>query len=242
MPYIECPGCGRELFATDEELENGQLFECAGCNCRFQAPPEDDSEPAPQAAGMPKATRLAILIGLVILVPAILLELGWLTVRLSQRAAAIAVAKPPTTRPRGHSPEIDTPPPQAAPAAGEVMVGLTMLPLMIGGVVGLVGLSRRCPSCGRWWAKRHVGRTVVESKKAYGIVRRHGESHTHGSYGGLGSRGGWYSGSSSHRTQRSWEERAPVIRTTFLVDYQCRNCSFAWDKKQVEGREDFERK
>jgi hypothetical protein len=242
MPTIECPRCGRELPASDEELENGQLFECAGCNTRFQAPPPDDSASMPQPVGMAKGTRLAIQVGFFVLVPALLLEMVWLAVSMSNRAAAIAAANPTAIRPRGHAGQVDEPTPQNAPAAGDLVVGLIVLPSMVGGIVSLVGLSRRCPSCRRWWAKQHVGRTIVESRKAYGIVRRHGESHTHGHYGGFGShRTGSYTGSSSHRTYSSWEERVPVVRTTFLVNYQCRYCSFAWDKTEVEEHEDFER-
>jgi hypothetical protein len=250
MPTIQCPKCGRKLPASDEELESGQLFECARCNTRFQAPPADDTTRSPQPVGMAKGTRLAIQVGLFVLVPALLL--CWLAVGISHRAAATAAANPTTTHPRGHSQQIDEPPQENARSLENVAGPFIVLFVMVGTVVGTVGAivshaghDRRCPTCGRWWAKQHVGRTMVEEEEAYGIVRRHGESSTHGSYGGsyggYGSRGGWHSGSSSHRTHSSWEERVPVIRTTFLVHFRCRYCAFAWDKTGVEEYEDFDR-
>jgi hypothetical protein len=92
-----------------------------------------------------------------------------------------------------------------------------------------------CPHCGRWKAVRCFGRRILERKKCFGIVIRRGHSSTYGmihtSKGGVPT---------SSQTSSQWEERVPVIRTTYEYKMRCRFCRMVWHEEDVAEVEDFE--
>lgn len=122
---------------------------------------------------------------------------------------------------------------------------------VVGGVVavGLCALSwalrTACPACGRLWARRYLGESVAERKECYGLVTRSAWSTSGGSYTGSSYTPGHmptsYSGSDSSSGSTSWEERVPVIRTTYRLHYECCHCLHLWEGKRVEQVEDFDR-
>jgi hypothetical protein len=140
----------------------------------------------------------------------------------------------------------------AAPAtAGLLVVGLLSMLFVLALVVGLIALiiltsiGTVCPECGKRWARVFVKRRIIEQKKCYGLVTRHAHS----------SSSGWISGTSSHTGSihhtshggtvhssgtTSWNERVPVIRTTYLMHYQCKYCQASWTEEKVEQVEDFD--
>jgi hypothetical protein len=59
------------------------------------------------------------------------------------------------------------------------------------------------------------------------------------SYGPGGSTT-YHSGSVSSSGGTSWQERVPVIRTTYGLRYRCRYCGERWEEERVEQVEDFD--
>jgi hypothetical protein len=111
--------------------------------------------------------------------------------------------------------------------------------LVIGLVVIIAGLNSTCPVCGKWWASISVRRTVHDQRRCYGLVRRSAHSNSIGWIVGGGN------GSSSWTTvgtsATSWQERVPVVRTTYLLHHKCRDCESEWTTTEVREQEDFGR-
>lgn len=112
-----------------------------------------------------------------------------------------------------------------------VAVGVVAICLTISGVDA-------CPSCKKWWARLVTGKRIVERKKCYGLVTRHGHSRC----------GGFVSGPRAAESQTysrsqsaSWQERAPVIKTTYEYDCSCKYCGHIWAEEKTVQVEDFDR-
>jgi hypothetical protein len=118
--------------------------------------------------------------------------------------------------------------------------------VILGVILIITGTMTACPKCGKWWARVYLGRTTLEKKRCYGLVTRYAHS----------SSTGWISGTSRHSGSihdtshdgivhssgtTSWQERVPVIRTTYELHYECKYCQAHWTKVRVEQVEDFER-
>jgi hypothetical protein len=134
---------------------------------------------------------------------------------------------------------------------GGVVFLLLLAAAVVGGVVGLVsvliGGLAACPECKKWWARVLIGRRVIEVEKCYGLVTRTAYTSTSGSVSLSGN--DWRCGSTGHQTysgsthssgSTSWQERVPVIRTTFLLTYECKFCHARWAEEKVEQVEDFD--
>lgn len=115
------------------------------------------------------------------------------------------------------------------------------------------GTKNACVRCRRWWARLFQAIVILNQKKCYGLVTRSSSTFISGggsTYGGgsVGDRatcgGQHYSGSSSTSWTASgnttWEERAPVIRTTYQLQYLCQFCGEMWEEEKVEEFEDFD--
>jgi hypothetical protein len=120
---------------------------------------------------------------------------------------------------------------------------------LIGGPIALIvwitSVGTTCPECGKWWAKTLVKRRIIEQKKCYGLVTRTAHTGSIGSVLGTSS----HTGSVHHKSHTgmtfgsgstSWRERVPVIRTTYLMYYQCKYCQASWTEERVEQVEDFD--
>jgi hypothetical protein len=124
-----------------------------------------------------------------------------------------------------------------------VVVGGLLVVLLVGVVIA--GRPTICPDCKRWWARVLVSRQPVERKKCYGLVTRRAYTRSSGSVSGAAHHWGQtdyqtFNGSTSSSGTTSWQERVPVVRTTYLLTYKCRYCQARWDRTQVEEVEDFE--
>jgi DNA-directed RNA polymerase subunit RPC12/RpoP len=123
-----------------------------------------------------------------------------------------------------------------------VLIGVS-LPI-IGLVVLLTSIGTGCPKCGKWWAKVYRGWKILERKKCYGLVTRYASSSSSGFVGGTSYGPGGYttyhSGSVSSSGGTNWQERVPVIRTTYELRYRCRYCGGRWEEERVEQVEDFD--
>jgi hypothetical protein len=129
-----------------------------------------------------------------------------------------------------------------------MLIGVGLLALV--GAVGLglavSGMIRSCPACKKWWAKVETGIKVLKRKECYGLVKRYSRTSTYGHYSGSAgppgnihhhNHGGTYSTSSG----TVWQERVPVIRTTYARLYRCKKCGWRWSHKFTEEVEDFDR-
>ena len=62
MPFVNCPGCGREIPVYDGEW--GTPFECAVCDTPFVPEPPPDPEPVPEPPRRrPLAVAVAVVLG-----------------------------------------------------------------------------------------------------------------------------------------------------------------------------------
>src|SRR5262245_27072912 len=123
-------------------------------------------------------------------------------------------------------------------AAGLAVAGFTYF------LVWLSSIGTECPKCRRWWAKQWAGRKVLEVRRCYGLVTRRAYTNTTTWGGGTsyyGHRQAYHSGSSHGFGTTSWQERVPVIRTTYRDSYRCKFCGTEWREDRVEKREDFDR-
>jgi hypothetical protein len=77
----------------------------------------------------------------------------------------------------------------------------------------------------------------VERKKCSGLVTRSAHTSTTSHLSGASH----YSGSVHGSSYTSWQERVPVIRTTYQLKYRCKHCGWRWSEEQVEQVEDFDR-
>ncbi len=50
MPVVNCPGCGRQLGITADEIAAGLVLECARCNSRFRTKPPPPADPTADLA------------------------------------------------------------------------------------------------------------------------------------------------------------------------------------------------
>lgn len=123
-----------------------------------------------------------------------------------------------------------------------IWVWLGLIPLMFGGVLVALAvllwkaLQEKCPKCGVANRFGVAGRETIGRKKCFGLVTRRSNSI------GLGVL------SSGDRTSTlgtsgltSWEERVPVIRTTYRLHWKCDHCGEKWTTREVEEAEDFDR-
>jgi len=120
--------------------------------------------------------------------------------------------------------------------------------MVVGGIVGIGllvwGGMTKCPKCGKFWASVFLRKTVLETKKCFGLVTRYSHSRSTGHMSGTSHNSG-----SPHQTTHNsnintsgstkWKERVPVIRTRYGLYYECKYCHGQWSKEQIEQVEDF---
>jgi hypothetical protein len=139
----------------------------------------------------------------------------------------------------------------AAIVSGIIVVLLAAF--LIGGVTGLIlfitGTLSACPECKKWWARVYLGRRIVEQKKCYGLVTRTAHTSSSGTISGTCSHSGSFHhtgndgrihGTTHSSGSTSWEERVPVIRTTYDYYYACKHCRVRWTEEKVNEVEDFD--
>lgn len=133
-----------------------------------------------------------------------------------------------------------------AKTATQVLLGLVIVVLVIatcvsavGGCVLLImhlvgsaaGASTRCPRCGRGGALICAGREVIAQERCHALVARQGAS-VFLPFGSKDVRGPIV-GLSAH------QQRAPVIKTTYKITYQCQFCHATKNVNKTEQVEDF---
>jgi hypothetical protein len=101
-----------------------------------------------------------------------------------------------------------------------------------------------CPECGRMWARLFVVRKVVEEKKCFGLVTRYAQTNSVGWRSGTSHQTGGthstsYGGPVFSSGATSWQERVPVIRTTYEEHYQCKYCVAEFVEERIKEVEDF---
>lgn len=136
----------------------------------------------------------------------------------------------------------------ADPSAWKVVALVLAVTAGLGGVlagcVAVGGASAACPVCRRWWARISCETRTVEQKRCYGIITR--QAHTQSANPIQGTSTDVSTGeSTSHGGvvfsygTTSYEERVPVIQTTYELRYQCSHCGDCWTETKVEEVEDF---
>lgn len=111
--------------------------------------------------------------------------------------------------------------------------------VIVGSALLGAGTHRRCPHCKRWWARVRVGSRILEQKRCYGLVTRTARSSSSGSY--YGNRRSSDGGTVFSSGATNWQERVPVIRTTYELQYECRYCQASWTRNVEKEVEDFDR-
>jgi hypothetical protein len=109
----------------------------------------------------------------------------------------------------------------------------------------LASAGSQCPECNKRWAKICSGREIVGEKKEFGLVTRHAVTNSTGwvsgtAYNAGGGQPTHYGGPIHHSGTTSWQERVPVIRTTYLHHFRCRFCNHRWTILEVVTTEDFD--
>jgi hypothetical protein len=119
-------------------------------------------------------------------------------------------------------------------------VGLLFVIAYFGLVVALIVWSGRnaCPKCGKWSAIVFVRHRIIDQRRCYGLVTRTAHSSSSGSISGTSSTS--HGGTIHGFGHTSWEERVPVIRTTYLTYHRCKYCQASWANERVEEVEDFD--
>jgi hypothetical protein len=114
------------------------------------------------------------------------------------------------------------------------VAGLGAIALLVWLAVWLAvgGWRSRCLKCGSWWAVEWAEDVKVGEERCYGLVTR-----TARTSGGGYVAGRPVCGSSS----TSWEERVPVIRTTYRRTWRCSRCGHETHTQEVYDQEDFSR-
>jgi hypothetical protein len=123
-----------------------------------------------------------------------------------------------------------------------ILTAATLIAAVVGAVylvICLANIRTACPKCRKWGAKEIVETKVLEVKKCFGLVTRHAHTSSTG-YVSL-TANPLYGGTVRNSGVTSWQERVPVIRTTYLTLYRCRFCLVRWEKVRVKEVEDFER-
>jgi hypothetical protein len=113
-------------------------------------------------------------------------------------------------------------------------------------VLLITGINSACPECKKWWARIYLERRILKRERCFGLVTRYAYSSSTGSVSRtstqLGSIHQTNHGGTVHTSGTTdWQERVPVIRTTFELHYQCKYCEAKWTKVEAEEVEDFER-
>jgi hypothetical protein len=129
------------------------------------------------------------------------------------------------------------------------LLGFLVVAALIGGLIAaaiwISNIGSHCPECGKSWAKVLVREKITEQKKCYGLVTRSSYSSSSGWISGTSS----YSGSCHHTSHggtvhssgsTSWQERVPIIRTTYMRYYQCKFCEASWTEEEEVEDEDFD--
>jgi ribosomal protein L37E len=113
-----------------------------------------------------------------------------------------------------------------------VGLGSTIV-LLVWLVVGLYdGWQSRCLKCGGWWGVELTERVKVGEEQCYGMVTRTART----------SGGGYVAGRPVHASSStSWEERVPIIRTTYRLTWRCNRCGHETYTQEVHDAEDFSR-
>lgn len=101
------------------------------------------------------------------------------------------------------------------------------------------GKTLACPECKKWWARVHIETRVIAESKCYGLVTRRARSSSSG-FALIFGNHDTYSVPSHSSSSTSWKERVPVIRTTYLLSYECKFCRSCWTREKVEEVEDFD--
>lgn len=133
-------------------------------------------------------------------------------------------------------------------ASGAMGVGLLCLFVVLTPIALFLGLAALisyvarnaqtpCPECGERGTMVFVKKTVIEQKKCYGLVTRYSSTISTGDITGPdhGPAGQIVTAGSTE-----WQERVPVIRTTYLLYFQCRECQALQTEENVVEVEDFE--
>jgi hypothetical protein len=94
-----------------------------------------------------------------------------------------------------------------------------------------------CPFCRRLRARTLLGKDIVKQEKRYGLVSRKGTSMSLGVTLGPNNR----THPSVGGGLLSFEQRAPVTRTSYAVHFQCNECQATWTENEVVEVEDFDR-
>lgn len=138
---------------------------------------------------------------------------------------------------------------QTVATIGSAIFLLLVVAVVVGGIIGLIlaitGSRSSCPDCGKWWARVVIGERVLDEKKCYGLVTRRAYSSSSGSISGSSHHWGQadyqnISGNTHSSGSTSWQERVPVIRTTYQLIYECKFCDARWTRERVEEVEDFD--
>ena len=106
---------------------------------------------------------------------------------------------------------------------------LTMGILMV--IISIIGYVKSCPTCGKWFAKKFDKKTIVKKIKTYGLVTRTATTNKV-------NFGSTQSENISYHT--SWEERVPIIKTTYHSEFHCKYCYHTWVKASIVEKEDFD--
>lgn len=208
------------------------------------APDDDYIPPRRRKRRSVSSTGLLLVGGLSVVLLISLVGLAWKTnkVRESAKGAEKRTEDRARSTPSTSDSKFDDPHRTTHEQAdvGEGMLGAVCWGVGVIGVVAIVWLIcscvNVCPRCRRWKAVRCVQRRVVERKRCYGIVTRRGQSTSHGV---IFTNNGTTPTTSTQSSE--WEERVPVIRTTFKCKMKCRFCHAKWFEEEVEEVEDFER-
>ena len=240
MPAIKfsCPRCGRSF----ESSEIGVKFECS-CGQRLQTPAPPPSktvlgilEPEPPPQAIPICTIEPEPVPMCTIVPRQTDETApqktsrkpiakshWLIFGLLLSSGLLLFLFGLILAARKQN--------------GTGLIALSLIFFAAAGIV-ISGILTGCPNCHRWWASRFLKETVDERKRCYGLVTRRAWTSFWGSSRISGSSD---SVSSSGSGTTTWQERVPVIRTTYWHHYKCNRCGHAWQVLKVREVEDFER-
>jgi len=105
-------------------------------------------------------------------------------------------------------------------------------------IMSFMGRTTTCPQCGKGWAMTVSERRVVESKKGLGLVTRYTHSFTLGQVS-ESSRARGEDGSIPRSGVTSWQERVPVVWTTYELLSRCRFCGAEWKQNSIEKSADL---
>lgn len=228
MIRFRCPACGAVLTVDDRRA--GRKAPCPKCGQRLEVPRSSASDaesgvslpsptqtvPAPAPADRPNGTRRALW-----QLPALAGGLAFVLLAVLFGVIGISTQQP------------------TASAIGWALCFAAAIAVIVGSALLGAGTHRRCPHCKRWWARVKIGREILKQERCYGLVTRTAHSSSSGSY--YGNRSSSDGGTVFSSGATSWQERVPVIRTTYELQYECRYCQARWTRNVEKEVEDFDR-